>query len=124
MQSFSRDSGRRDLFCTNLCACRCLGASDRSRDRGRGPSDGRARNARADLSNSHRSSGPLHNVERPIPRRHMVDASSILRASNNDRVPDTSSRQSTCTPDRGVPGARRSVAAGAVRRSGFRRRPG
>ena len=42
-QSFSRDPGRHDLFCTSLCACRCLRASDRGPDRGHGPSDDCAR---------------------------------------------------------------------------------
>src|SRR6516162_8477378 len=54
-QSFSRDPGRHDLFCTSLCACRCLRASDRGPDRGHGPSDDCARNARAHLANIRRT---------------------------------------------------------------------
>src|SRR5215472_6259587 len=38
-QIFSRDHRRHDVFCTNLCACRCLRASDRGPDRGHGPND-------------------------------------------------------------------------------------
>ena len=52
MRCFSRDRGRRDLFCTSLCACRCLRASDPGRDRAHGPNDGRARRARVDLPSS------------------------------------------------------------------------
>src|SRR5262249_30725615 len=127
IQFLSPDRGRHDLFCTSLCACRCLGASDRGPDRGHGPSDGHARNARADLSSSHRSSGPLHTVERPRPRQHMADASSSLGASNNDPPPDTSSRRSTRTrylPVRGMAGERRSLGVEAVRRSEFQSIPG
>jgi len=127
IQLFSRDRGRHDLFCTSLCACRCLGAIDRGPGRGHGPSDGRARNARADRSSSHRSSGPLHNVELPRPRPCTADASSSLGASNNARPSDTSSRRSTRTrhlPDRGTAVERRPLGVEAVRRSEFRLRPG
>jgi len=126
IQFLSRDR-RHDLFCTSLCACRCLGASDRGPDRRRGPSDGRARSARTDLSNSRRGSGPLHSVERPKRRQHTADASSSRGASNNDHLPDTSSRRSTRTrhlPDRGMAGERRSLGVQVVRRSEFRLRPG
>ena len=127
IQLFSRDRGRHDLFCTSLCACRCLGASDCGPDRGHGPSHGRARTAHVDRSSNQRSSGPLHNVERPRLRQHTADASSSLGASDNDRPPDTSSRRSTRTrylPDRGMAGERRSLGVEAVRRSEFRLRPG
>src|SRR5215475_3877689 len=117
IQFFSRDRGRHDLFCTSLCACRCLRASDRGPDRGHGPSDGRARNAPADLSSSHRSSGPLHSAERPTPRQHTADTSSSLGASNSNPLPDTNNRRSTRTrhlPDRGMAGERRSLAVATV----------
>ncbi len=110
---FNRDRGRRDLFCTSLCVFRCrddrcLRASDRGHDRDHGPSDGRARHAHADLPSSHRSSGPLHSVERPTPRQRTADASSNLGASDNGPPSDTSSLRSIRTryrPDPGMVGA-------------------
>ena len=71
--SFSRDRGPHELFCTSLCACRCLGASDPGPGRGRGPSHGHARPVRADRSSSQRSSGLLGSVERPRLRQHTAD---------------------------------------------------
>src|SRR6516164_6999910 len=127
VQFFSRDRRRRDVFYTSLCACRCLRASDRGRAPGHDPSDGRARSVRADRASSHRGSCSLHSMGRPRPRQHMADASSSLDASNNDPPPDTSSRRPTRThhlPDRGMADERRSLAAGEVRRSEFRLRPG
>ena len=126
IQFFSRDR-RRDVFYTSLCACRCLRASDRGRAPGHDPSDGRARSVRADRASSHRSSGSVHSMGRPRPSQHTADVSSSLDASNNDPPPDTSSRRSTRSrhlPDWGTAGERRSLAAGEVRRSEFRLRPG
>src|SRR6516165_8126444 len=125
--SFSRDRGRHELFCTSLCACRCLGASDPGPGHGHGPSYGHARNAPAGRSNSQRSSGLLRSVERPRLRQHTAAASNSLRASNNDPPPDTNSPRSTQTrhlPDGGLAGERRSLGVQAVHRSGFRLKPG
>src|SRR5215469_548456 len=125
--SFSRDRGPHELFCTSLCACRCLGASDPGPGCGHGPSHGHARPVRADRSSSQRSSGLLRSVERPRLRQHTADASNSLRASNNDPPPDTNSPRSTQTRhlrDGGLAGERRSLGVPAVRRSGFRLKPG
>ena len=125
--SFSRDRGRHELFCTSLCACRCLGASDPGHGHGHGPSYGHARNAPAGRSSSQRSSGLPRSVERPRLRQHTADASNSLCASNNDPPPDTNSPRSTQTrhlPAGGLAGERRSLGVQAVRRSGFRLKPG
>src|SRR5215469_16415345 len=125
--SFSRDRGPHELFCTSLCACRCPGASDPGPGRGHGPSHGHARHARADRSSSQRSSGLLRSVERPRLRQHTADASNSLHASDNDPPRDTNSPRPTQTrhlPDVGLAGERQLLEVQAVRRSGFRLKPG